>query len=309
MKRLSKLNNKLLSPKLLQASSSITFEAIGTNWIVDIYESISSAKHQTLKDLISARIAAFDRAYSRFRANSLVSQISKSAGRYDLPADSVALVQLYRKLYDTTDGLVTPLIGNLLEDSGYDAEYSFVPKTLRPVPAWDTVLSFDGCRLTTTTPVTLDFGAAGKGYLVDIVGELLEVHDINRYCVNAGGDIRFRHPTKPLIVGLEHPDDPTRVIGTVELRNQSICASATNRRAWRHYHHVMDPKTLNSTDQVRATWVVAASTMLADGIATALFFVNPERLTGFGPFDYAVIGTKASGATIVCSDFFTERLF
>ena len=34
----------------------------------------------------------------------------------------------------------------------------------------------------------LDFGAAGKGYLVDIVGQVLENHGIKNYVIDAGGD-------------------------------------------------------------------------------------------------------------------------
>ncbi|HEX3678700.1 MAG TPA: hypothetical protein VHU90_03175, partial [Galbitalea sp.] len=68
----------------------------------------------------------------------------------------------------------SPLVGGRLENLGYDRDY-----TLRPhdeavdVPVWDDIMRWDGTRLTTTAPVLVDVGAAGKGYLVDLVAGVL----------------------------------------------------------------------------------------------------------------------------------------
>jgi thiamine biosynthesis lipoprotein len=46
--------------------------------------------------------------------------------------------------------------------------------------------------------------------------------------------------------------------------------------------------TLASPRRILATWAIADTAMLADMMATCLFFVPPERLTSFD-FRYAVI--------------------
>src|SRR6185503_10886775 len=97
----------------------------------------------------------------------------REGGRFELPADSAALFGLYRRLYDATAGAVTPLVGRLLSDAGYDAAYGLRPGTLSAPPAWDEAMRFEDGVLTTTRPVLLDFGAAGKGYLVDLVAQVL----------------------------------------------------------------------------------------------------------------------------------------
>ena len=49
--------------------------------------------------------------------------------------------------------------------------------------------------------------------------------------------------------------------------------SATTRRAWGDgLHHVIDPLTGLPARGVLATWVLAPTALVADGIATALFF-------------------------------------
>ena len=74
-------------------------------------------------------------------------------------------------------------------------------------------------------------------------------------------------------VGLEHPRDPSKAVGVVELHDGALAASASNRRAWgAGLHHVLDAVTGEPTNDVIATWALADTAMLADGAATALFF-------------------------------------
>jgi len=109
-------------------------------------------------------------------------------------------------------------------------------------------------RLTVYTPVLLDVGAAGKGYLVDIIGELLEEQGTIAYCIDAGGDILRKSMGNDTIrIGLEHPSDATQAIGVVELGNGSICGSAGNRRTWAGLHHIMDPQTTKPVRTIIAT--------------------------------------------------------
>jgi thiamine biosynthesis lipoprotein len=94
----------------------------------------------------------------------------------------------------------------------------------------------------------------------------------------------------PVTVALEHPYDPTRAIGTVELRGRALCASASNRRVWADgLHHVVDACTGRSVATVVATWVLAEDTMTADALATALFFAEPEALSTEFAFDFVTV--------------------
>jgi thiamine biosynthesis lipoprotein len=225
------------------------------------------------------RIEVFDRTWSRFRDDSLVSRIASTPGTWEFPADAAALFDLYRRLYLATDGAVSPLVGRALEDLGYDRAYSLRPSGRSiPAPAWDDAIAWDGERLTTVRPVSIDVGAAGKGYLVDIVTELLAAGGIREFIVDASGDIRHRGPM-PIRVGLEHPLDTTKAIGIALVRDQSICSSATNRRTWGNgLHHVIDATTGVPTNRVIATWAIAPTALEADGLATALFFGEVEHL-------------------------------
>lgn len=283
------------------------FEAIGTHWKIDIQDAISDSTESDILKSILDRIAIYDKHYSRFRDDSLVGDMSKRSGEYILPEDAEPLFNIYETAYRLTNGSVTPLIGNLLSDAGYDAQYSLEPKALHRPLAWNEAMEYQFPKLTIKQPVLIDAGAAGKGYLVDIVGKLLEEHGIHSFTINAGGDILHTDKSGKIIrIGLEHPDDPTSVIGVAEIGNESICGSAGNRRAWKGFHHIMDPHSLSSPQHIKAIWVVAKEARIADMLTTCLFFVEPEVVQSEFTFEYLIVNADFS---VRKSDGFNAELF
>lgn len=283
-----------------------TFSALGTQWWIGVYEPLRANILIHLKKIIAERIELFDRTYSRFRPDSLVARIANKAGTYRMPPDGARLFAFYRRLYKLSNGLVTPLIGQVLVDAGYDAHYRFTPRALTKPPLWDDVLAIHDTILVAKQPILLDVGAAGKGYLVDIVSELLARNGVTQFCVDASGDLRSQGLQGPLRIGLEHPDNPDQVIGVANLQHGAICGSAGNRRAWGVYHHIINPQTLESVRNVRAVWTTAHSTLIADGLATALFFVPPDCLASHFRFSYCIV---YGNGTVHMSKRFPATLF
>jgi FAD:protein FMN transferase len=194
---------------------------------------------------------------------------------------------LYRAPHNATEGAMSPLVGARLENLGYDRDYTLTPREEAiDVPIWDDIMHWDGTRLVTSAPVLVDVGAAGKGYLVDLVAVVLRDAGIDEYLIDASGDLLHRGAT-PVRVGLEHPFDPTQAIGVCELSNAALCASAPGRRSWgQGLHHILDATTGLPTNTVAATWALAATGLLADGLATALFFAAAPALGAGARFEY-----------------------
>lgn len=247
------------------------FEAIGTPWQIDTARPLPDDIVAEVLDCI----ADFDRTWSRFRPDSLVTQMSQRSGVWALPYEADRLLSAYDEMHEATGGAVNPLIGRRLSDLGYDAGYSLRSvDSVMPIPDWDSV-TWDGEFLTTSEPVLLDVGALGKGLLVDLVEQTIGAWT-RQFSIDASGDI-YHNMDEPLRVALEDPRDATRAIGVAELGSEmALCASATNRRAWgQGLHHVIDARTGRPTHDVIATWVVAPqSCMYADGLATAYFFAE-----------------------------------
>jgi len=268
----------------LDAGHSWRFAAIGTRWTVDTDRPI--AEH--LRADILREAEDFDRVWSRFRADSLVTRVARAerGDQFEVPVRDVPLLELYDRLVAATEGAVDPLVGRDLELLGYDAGYSLVPDEAAIArsgarDSWSAAVRRAGTTISTDRPVVIDVGATGKGHLVDLIARTLLDAGIAGFMVDGSGDLRHRGPV-PVVVGLEHPTRPDRVVGTVRLRDAALCASAVNRRAWGPgLHHVLDGRTGRPVSQVVGTWVVATDAATADGLATALFVTEPERLDGF----------------------------
>ena len=249
-----------------------------------------------LRQRVLDRIEQFDATYSRFRPDSLVSQIAGAAdgGCFDFTADSVALFDLYERLHTVTGGAVDPLVGRDLELLGYDRTYSLTPASdvvraeaqARGRATWSRDILRDGTSIVTRRPVVIDVGAVGKGYLVDIVSDILRDAGFTQFVVDGSGDLRHSGESS-LRVGLEHPFDSRLVIGVANLQDRALCASAVTRRAWGDgLHHVLDARTGVPVRDVVATWVVAGEAATADGLATALFFTSAAPLAEVFQFSY-----------------------
>ncbi|WP_190973649.1 FAD:protein FMN transferase [Bifidobacterium callitrichos] len=143
-----------------------------------------------------------------------------------------------------------------------------------------------GTTLVTRRPVALDFGACGKGYLVDLIaqrflgehtGIVLSQSDGgasadsgptkagqsddagSRYVIDAGGDLLVRSPDKPLTIALEDPTNTENAVGTAQVGAGAFCASSPSRRHWEaaghRLHHLLNAVDGLPENDVAATWV------------------------------------------------------
>lgn len=274
--------------------SRLVFDAIGTSWSIDILQDFAGNISLQEKEILS-EIEKFDKIFSRFRDDSLVAEIYAKKGNYLLADVAVPLIATYNTFYNLSGGRFTPLIGQALEEAGYDKNYGLKPKKIHLVPEWSSVLDFKPPMLIVKKPVLLDFGAAGKGYLVDLIGEYLIKKNIFNFCIDAGGDILYRtREEKEYKIGMENPDNLKQIVGIIEIKNKSVCASSGNRRKWAQYHHILDPFSLVSPQGVKAVWTVADSAIIADAAATCMFMVEPEKLLTVYSFEYTILYTDNS---------------
>ncbi|KAB7790604.1 FAD:protein FMN transferase [Bifidobacterium leontopitheci] len=187
--------------------------ALGTGLIVQSAAGIDSNRRAA----ITAFIEEYEAALSRFRGDSLVAAMagSSNGGTFDFPDWAGPLFDLYDALAEATDGAIDPCVGEDLIRLGYDARYSFRlsadavthaaegPTTGGSAAAgWNLGAVHgratwrddvgrrgpDGTTLVTTRPVSLDFGACGKGYLVDLLAWRF-LADAPAYVIDAGGDL------------------------------------------------------------------------------------------------------------------------
>ena len=132
----------------------------------------------------------------------------------------------------------------------------------------------------------LDLSGIAKGHAVDRAALALEALGVERYMVEAGGEIRTRGRNaddRPWQIAIERPDAwPQQVHRIVPLAGLSIATSGDYRNFYeqdgRRVHHQIDPASRAPTAHALASVsVLHADCIRADAWATALFVSGPER--------------------------------
>lgn len=276
----------------MMPKANYTFQAMGTAWEIETTEPLAKDTQSNIHHFFEDYTAY----YSRFEPTSTVSQLANGLiTAADFPESIIPLIDTYQKLATVSEGKINPFVGKSLEQLGYDATYSLTPKgSPAPSPSFEKIFTLSNTALSLKSPALLDIGAVGKGYAVDKIARIIN----GEHVIDGSGDISVQSAS-PERIGLEHPIDPTKVIGVVSLTNHSLCASATNRRKWsENLHHILDATTGKPLDtDIIATWAVVEHThdrpyptMIADALTTGLFFYQPEQLAAeFGTFLYAIM--------------------
>lgn len=302
--------------------------ALGTGIII----SSSKPIPQRVQKRIRAFVEEYESVLSRFRADSLVSRMARAehGGEFEFPAWAGPLFALYSEFYSATHGAFDACIGTDLLALGYNNSVQFVPESAasagknensssyswsnyrRALPVtWSDISQDSGsATLCTNQPVQLDFGAAGKGYFVDLVTQIIKEElseelpaDLD-FLVNAGGDMRacFSKENSQIKVALENPFDTAQAVGVASIASGALCASSNARRRWKvkeasclgkdasgFESNLIATHLINALDGIPACDLCASwayvprktcdfPTAYADALATALFVSQENDL-------------------------------
>ena len=220
-------------------------------------------------------VAGLDHRANRFRSDSLLTAVSRDAGRW-VPIDE-ELHGLLRTALDVaaaTDGLVHPGLGAQAAGAGYDgwAGEATPVAGAQAVPDWHGIeLSPPGAPTAARIPpgMVLDLGAVAKAWLADRLAVQLAAQTGTSVCANLGGDVRVVGPRSwAIALDPELPGGPAP--RTVHLRDAGIAVSGLSRRSWSGGHHLIDPRT---GAPARTPWwsvaVLAADAVGANACSTA----------------------------------------
>ncbi|PIE49810.1 MAG: thiamine biosynthesis protein ApbE [Flavobacteriales bacterium] len=161
-----------------------------------------------------------------------------------------------KKIYEETNGIFDPTIGNLVNAWGFGPENyqkaldsAQVDSVLHRV-GFDKVRLHKGKIFIKFPHIYFDFNAIAKGYAVDVAGRFLEQNKIEHYLVEIGGEIRSRgqQPERNAAwqVAIENPNfDGTRSIEKIiNLENEAMATSGSYRKfkidsTGRKYSHII----------------------------------------------------------------------
>lgn len=134
--------------------------------------------------------------------------------------------------------------------------------------------------------VRIDLGGIAKGYVVDIVAEMLIESGVTSGIVTAGGDTRIigDRRGRPWMIGIKDPRSEKAVAVTLPLDNTAFSTSGDYERYFmeggERFHHILSPKTGKSVHSVQSVSILAPSSIEADALSTAVFVLGVEKGVG-----------------------------
>jgi thiamine biosynthesis lipoprotein len=130
------------------------------------------------------------------------------------------------------------------------------------------------------TAVTLN--GIAQGFAADRVLAALRQHDIRHALVNTGeiATLGGKARDEAWTVGIQHPRRDEAYLALAKLQGRCLATSGDYATAFssdRRDHHVFDPHTGHSPQELAGVSVAAATATQADALSTALFVLGPQR--------------------------------
>ncbi len=228
--------------------------------------------------------------FSRFDARSALTRLNDAGAIAGQPLEFGRVVADALQYHAVTGGAFDISVAPLLDLFGarFDAAVPAEPSEAEIRDALELV----GAEGIAVTPGRIGFDRSGmaitldgiaKGHIVDAVADVLGRHNVKRYLVNAGGDIRVRgrkEGRRPWTVAVKPPAGHGPFPDVIQVRRGAVATSGSYEIYFdreRQFHHIVNARTGRSPDGCAGVTVVAPTAMAADALATAVFVMGPEE--------------------------------
>jgi len=252
-----------------------------------------------LQSQIDKRLDEINQSMSTYRGDSEISRFNRltTAGeKFRVSPDFMRVMQMAQKVFTITAGAWDGTVKPLVDLWGFGTE---AIKAVPPPPAairqrlqavgFDAIQIVDDRFLVKRKAiVNLDFASIAKGYGVDQIAVLLRDSGIENFLVEIGGEVYAAGHRKDGLswrVGINTPRKEAsldQVYKVVNLTNGAMATSGDYRNFFeigqKRYSHVIDPRSgYPVANGVVSASVLSADCTFADGLATALIVMGPDK--------------------------------
>ncbi len=215
-----------------------------------------------------------EQCFSRFRANSELCYLNRSAGETCMVSDPMLEVLQLAELYRIkTDHIFEPFVLQALKEAGYcesfellnidrldSSQFRDCHTQTYPFIALD--VKMKSVRL--PAGLHLDLGGIVKSWAVKrFASYIRNKRFVEKGLLNAGGDLLAWSSDEEKIhqwsIGIEDPWNPKKELGVISRNEMAVATSSTLGRQWTNsqgaQHHLIDPRTMrpSTSDTVQCT--------------------------------------------------------
>jgi thiamine biosynthesis lipoprotein len=270
------------------AAFHFPFFAMGTTCELRLYAQ-DEIFARDVADAAIGEVQRIERAYSRYRDDSVVHAINAAAanaGAVALDPEAADLLDIAFEAYARSGGLFDVTSGALREvwRDGIDEVPDDVAicGVLRRIGLGKVEWRRPNLAFA-VAGMQIDLGGIGKEYAADRVAEICRASGVAHGLVDLGGDFAVigPHPDgSPWRIGVLDPSNGETAIATLFIGQGGLATSGDYERCWefsgRRYGHIFDPRTGWPVEGLRSVSVVAA-TCLDAGLTSTIAMLKGTK--------------------------------
>jgi thiamine biosynthesis lipoprotein len=268
----------------------LEFHAMGCQMLAALDARNPSAQRRLAR--LPVWFEAWEDRLSRFRPESELSQLNRSAGQ--MVSVSPVLWEVFQAACEAerlSNGLVTPTVLDAMLATGYTTSFENLANGMNtsealptaPLPTTtDIRVDLERRGLQLPAGIKLDFGGIAKGWSAQQAVQRLQAY--GPCLVDAGGDIAIsglREGGQPWQISVADPHHPSQDLAGLLLGRCGVATSGRDYRRWQQdgvwRHHIIDPRTgwPAVTDVLSAT-VIAPDLIWAEIAAKTAFILGSQ---------------------------------
>ncbi len=252
--------------------------AFATEWSISTPADVDL---EPLRASVEQMLAGIDVQMSPWRADSDVSRFNRAkAGTMPMPAELVHVTSAALTLAGASAGEFDPTVGPLV------SLWGFGPIKGDDTPDWREIGLHGDAVSKARDGLTLDLCGIAKGYALDRMADIVRDAGHGDFLIDLGGELAASgtHPSgRSWHVAIEDPRPGVDgAVEVLDLSGMAVATSGSRANSYeigrRRYSHIIDPSTGEpANSDLASVSVVAPTTMIADGWATALFAAGAVR--------------------------------
>ncbi|WP_028864228.1 FAD:protein FMN transferase [Psychromonas aquimarina] len=251
---------------------------------------------ETLQSQIDKRLELVNDQMSTYRPDSELSRFNQAEKSLTVSDATRRVVEASLELFKQSNGAFDVTVGPLVNLWGFGPD-----KRPEKVPAQSLIeqknqvvgsqhLSVSGNILNKDIPeLYVDLSSIAKGYGVDDIAQYLQSLGINNYLVDIGGELRvngMKPGNEDWTLAIERPSAGQNVQRLINIGDNAIATSGDYRNYYEfdgiRYSHTIDPTTGKPINhKLVSVTVIHPSSMYADGLATVITVLGPEKGLAF----------------------------
>ena len=272
---------------------------------------------KTTVDECKREITRLEKLLSATHTSSDVYKINLSDGDSVQVSDETAyLIKESLELSSVVDGSFDITVRELMSAWGFDTKEYKVPENevieKALLKTGYEKVSVDKNLVTLESGVKIDLGGVAKGYITEMVSEVIKNSSVSCAVVNMGGmiiTVGEKESGEKFTLGVEHPDDNKGYFYTFETDEVFVSTSGAYQRYFEEnsvrYHHILDSKSGKpAQSEFSSVTVVGKSGEKTDMLSTAFFVMGLDKTKEYlkENEDYEVIMLSADEKTLYVSE-------